>query len=310
MNGQTQIISDLINTVMMRSLLSKNIALWNQLLSCLDVIEDTELAIAAYLDNEYGKSNGANYLALYGLLQALFLQQDAVKYLCESLGMSDPLKNNPRLKKIKDIRNDTTGHPTKRNRNKQTSYHFIARHSIKSERLKLMSVSGNETPKFTDVLIYGLITEQKTCLSEILTTVVSELKQKETAHKEKFKMEKLVSFFPTNLGYCFQKIIGGTTLDPRDVPLGAGGLLAITKAIHDFKEALAQRGVDYASVEDVCKLLEYPLAELEVFFQNAQNGKDLNINEKTAYIFAFFVEKHFFDQLIPLAKEIDEDYSS
>jgi len=51
------------------------------------------------------------------------------------------------------------------------------------------------------------------------------------------------------------------------------------------------------------------LAELEVFFQNAQIGKELNINEKTAFIFTFFVEKQV-DELISMAKEIDENYSS
>ena len=192
----------------MRSLLSKNLALWNQLLSCLDVVEDTELAIAAYLDREFGESDGAHYLAVYGLLQALFIQQDAVRYLCESLGMLNPLDNNSRLEKIRDIRNDTIGHPTKRNRKRgqPTSYNFISRHSLKSNRLELMSLFSNGTPKFADVSIPDLIAEQRTCLSEILTSVISELEQKEKAHKEKFRMEKLVSVFPGTLSYAFGKV--------------------------------------------------------------------------------------------------------
>ena len=172
-----------------------------------------------------------------------------------------------------------------------------------------MSVFGNETPKLTDISIPDLIAEQKTCLSEIITSVVSELEQKEKTHKEKFRLEKLISFFPTTLGYCFEKRLGGTTLDKSDVVLGAASLSAITSSLNNFKEALAKRDVDYDYVEDYCKLLEYPLAELEVFFQNAQNAEALNINEKTAYIFAFFLKPHF-DKLMSMAKEIDEDYSS
>ena len=65
----------------------------------------------------------------------------------------------------------------------------------------------------------------------------------------------------------------------------------------------------YEGVNYVCELLEYPLAELEAFFQNVLNGQELNINEKTAFIFAFFLQKQV-DELISMAKEIDEDYSS
>ena len=98
-------------------------------------------------------------------------------------------------------------------------------------------------------------------------------------------MENLASFF-AKLGYYFEKTLGGTTLDKRDTVLGVAGLLAIKNSLQNFKEAVAKRGVDYESINYVCELLDYPLTELEVFFQNAQAGKELNINEKTAYIFA------------------------
>ena len=52
--------------------LLKNHKLWNQLCSSLDVIEDSDLAIDAYLNRKFSKDDGEKYLRLYGVLQALF----------------------------------------------------------------------------------------------------------------------------------------------------------------------------------------------------------------------------------------------
>lgn len=308
MGKQIQIIRDLINKPLIKSPLLKNGALWDQLCSCLDVIEDSEFAIDAYFDREFGESIGEHYLRVYGLLQALFVQQNAVRDLNESLGISNPLNNYPRLKEIKEIRNASSGHPTKKGTKKQRSYHHISQPTLKPDGFQLVSFFGNGTLKFEDISIPALIADQRTCISEIFTLVIGELQQKEKTHKEMFKMEKLASIFPATLSYYFEKVFEGT-LEIKHDPRGEMGLHGIKQAFQNFREALAKRGVTYGGVKDVCELIEYPLAELEAFFQNVRNGKELNINEKTAFIFACFVKEQV-DELISIAKEIDEDYSS
>lgn len=311
MNEEIQKVREFINKPILQSPLLKNGALWDQLYSCLDVIEDSELAIDAYLDRKFGEGIGAHYLTVYGLLQALFIQQNAVKYLCESLGMPNPLDNNPGLKKIKDIRNDAIGHPTKRNGKKgqPTSYHFIARRTLKPDGFQLASFFGNGTSKFEDISIPDLIADQRTYLSEILTSIIGELEQKEKAHKEKFKIEKLVSFFPATLGYSFGKVFAEIKRGKYPPTLALLNLQQINQTFQNFREAILKRGITYAPVNYECELLEYPLAELEAFFQNIQEGKEPNINEKTAFIFASFVEKQI-EELKLLAQEIDDNYSS
>ncbi|MFC1781911.1 hypothetical protein ACFLZ8_06595 [Planctomycetota bacterium] len=83
----TQQVRDLINNPRKQFNLLKNPKLWNQLCSSLDVIEDTDLAIKAYQESKSSQNDGQKYLQLYGVLQALFLQQDAVDHLCESLSL-------------------------------------------------------------------------------------------------------------------------------------------------------------------------------------------------------------------------------
>jgi hypothetical protein len=308
MYEQTKRIRELINKPITQCTLLKNRALWYQLCSCLDVIGDTDLAIASYLNGEYRKSTGAEYLAKYGLLQALNIQQDAVFHLCESLKMPNPRDNYPRLKEVKDIRIKSIGHPTKRKKGQLTSYHFISRITLTPDGFELLSFDSNGELRAEDIPVPNLIEDQKICLSEILTSVIGELEQREKAHKEKFRMEKLTSFFPDTLGYAFEKVFEGTITTKND-PRGKIGLHEIRQAVQRFREALEKRGVTYDSISYVCELLDYPLAELEAFFQNVQNGRELNINERTAYIFAFFVKEQV-NELKVLAQEIDEDYSS
>ncbi|MBU4312418.1 MAG: hypothetical protein KJ706_06850 [Candidatus Omnitrophica bacterium] len=84
----TQEIRDLINNTRKQHALLKNLKFWNQMCSSLDVIGDADLTIDSYLNNDFPNCEGSKYLQVYGVLQALFIQQDAVAHLCESLSIS------------------------------------------------------------------------------------------------------------------------------------------------------------------------------------------------------------------------------
>src|SRR6266487_2877884 len=166
---QEERIRDLINEPRKQYTLIKKLGLWHQLCSCLDVIGDTELAIAAYTVQELGPDKGAAYLAVYGLLQALFLQQDAIFNLCESLGISDTISNYPRLQEIREMRNASIGHPTKRGRKPPFSYHAISRLSLSSRGFQLLTSDETGTSKFEWISIPKFIADQHSYASAIFT---------------------------------------------------------------------------------------------------------------------------------------------
>ena len=96
----------------------------------------------------------------------------------------------------------------------------------------------------------------------------------------------------------------------ENAEFGAANLKMIKKALQGFQSALERRGQEldtYDVVQDIYDLLTYPLAELEACFQYLGEGKTPRINEKTAYIFAFFINEQF-KKLQEIACEIDEDY--
>jgi len=307
----TQKIRDIINKSRKRHMLSKNCDLWNQLLSSLDVIEDSQEAIDAYSAGEFGKDKREEYLAIYGLLQAIYVQQDAVRNLGESLEISISLEDYPPLMQIRTIRNESVGHPTKREKkNKPNSYHFITRMTLCHKVFQLHSYYADGKLKVKDILIVNLIADQKKYISEILISIVNKLEQEEAAHKEKFRAEKLASIFPDSLDYHFQKLLESTEMKEQN-ELGSINLQQIKKSLEDFRETLIKRGIEletYDSIRYVYEQIEYPLNELEGFFQISKKEKDTNIDDKAAYIFAFFLEKQVADLRL-IAREIDEDYS-
>src|SRR5689334_18596013 len=79
-----------------------------------DVIEDADLAVRHYLalSEDEDLDLGELYILTYGVLQAAYVQQDAVAALCEIVGMPASVYNVPALARLRDIRNRAVGHPS------------------------------------------------------------------------------------------------------------------------------------------------------------------------------------------------------
>lgn len=94
---------------------------WNILCISMDTIDDTESAIIFFQSDNFDNQDlGLKYLKLYGLLQAVFLQQDAIKFLYQTIknhfdqqsNMLDFTRHKTTdWKKLRDYRNLSVGHP-------------------------------------------------------------------------------------------------------------------------------------------------------------------------------------------------------
>ena len=299
-------IRDIINNPRKQHALLQNTAAWNMLCSCLDVAGDTELSFDAFLQQCEVKNDGEKYLWVYGALQALFIQQDAVKNLAEALNTS--YSPDPLLEHIREVRNDSVGHPTKRGGRAGKAFNFIVRMSLSHHGFTLMTTypDGRE-PQFLVVSIPDLIDKQRATLTKALADVVTKLKADEMEHRRKFRDERLQDIFPSTMGYYFEKI-SGACYGSEPIALGAGVVGLVQDCLEKFKAALQERGIltAYDSVTYYLDLIGYPLAELKKYFESSP---DSNLNGKSAYIFAFFAHKHI-DTLKQIAQEIDEEYTS
>jgi len=296
-------IRDLINHPRKQHLLLKDRAKWLKLCSSLDVIGDTELAMESYLQMEEVSDNGEKYLLLYGILQVLFVQQDAVVHLMESLNL--PYSPEQALNQIRDIRNNSTGHPTKRGNDK--AFNFIIRVSMSYSAFELMTLYSDGRDNFTSVKAFELINAQRLSLNKALREAVMKLEQEEREHREKHRDKKLAEAFPDSLRYYYEKIVESISWD-RPNEFGAMHVELVADAMSKFKLRLKERGPleTYDSVTQLTALIEYPISELKRFFTQPDISK---LNDDDAYIFLVFIRKNI-DELLDIAKEIDEEYES
>lgn len=303
-------LRDLVNESKRKYGLFKNKTAWSQLCASMDVIDDAQFAIDAYPTAMQGDTCGSSYLAIYGLMQALVLQQDAVFHLCQALGVGKKLIDYPMLMEIREIRIKTVGHPTKRDRPKPVTYHHICQSTMSSAGFQLMSHDETGDTSFRFVSIPECITNQRKAVSEVVSFVIEELGRENFAHKEKFKMEKLAAIFPPTLGYDFEKLYEGTRSHGLH-PLGLIHLRHIESVYKQLLDVLKKRGIEidtYDWLKYLYDQIGYPIEELEAFLggDSVQGGR---LNNKDAYIFAYFIEAKL-KELRQFAEELDGEYSS
>ena len=172
---------------------------WNQFCAALDTIGDTCLAIQNFQQDPNDLFIKNPYLSTYGILQALFIQQDAVNYLKISLFGNDKKidwsnAKYAELSKIRQVRNETIGHPVKTEQkgrkstyaNDEVTSCMIDRSSLTKEGFRYMlymhSKTESKTIKFSEI-----IELQDKYLGAELEAVMKELQKEEKQHKMKFK---------------------------------------------------------------------------------------------------------------------------
>ncbi len=299
-------IRDFINSPRRQSTLLTKREGWNKLCSSLDLIGDTELAIAAYPSLCKTGGDGASYLIVYGILQTLLLQQDAAKHIADVLDIN--IKLPKELQQIRMIRNSAAGHPGRQKEKGVIKSCFISRISLSPVGFELMTAySDDKDYEMTHVSIPKLLETQNTYLGELLEKVIKELEVQEMEHRNKHKDVKLSDCFPHTISYFFSKIFEAS-FGSSAFSLGAIHVKCVQDCLDNFQSKLEERGGwnVYGSVGYHYELIAYPMSELKTYFDNSPDTK---INDKDVYIFASFVSEQI-KTLEEIAKEIDEKYES
>ena len=303
-------IRDKINEPRKQHALLQNHALWVMLCSSLDVIGDTDCGLEAFLTTDVHDFNDGNkYVYVYGTLQALFVQQDAVKHLHQALEMDYNLARDDKsmLMEIRNIRNNSIGHPTKSDRQTPIAFNFISRMTIGNQGFTLATdyQDGTQTcHKYVN--IPSLIAKQRIVLSGVLRDAIQTLRREAMEHRQRFAEKKLADAFPPTLDYHLGKICEDTSRKYGIAERGRINVDFILECIEQFKTGLAEREIlgAYEGLTCNLELADYPLQELRKYFHSPG---ETHINEKGAYIFADFAKRQVQD-LLESAKELDEEY--
>lgn len=112
---------------------------WDQLCIAMDIVDDTTLGVKEFATNGLGESDEQKYLRLYGVLQCIYTQQDALNLLAISFGLKLNFKRYPNSIMIREFRNETIGHPTNTTRGKITKRSYFSRISLGWTEINVVS---------------------------------------------------------------------------------------------------------------------------------------------------------------------------
>jgi len=280
---------------------------WHQLCAAFDAVEDTELAVGAYLEGDFPENPGEKYLRVYGVLQALVVQQDALGHMICILCPGMPLELPDALKDVRDARHASIGHPTKHKNKGDVSSNFISRITMSKDSFQLLSFSKKDGDLFNHVPVLKLIEQQRTEVVRILSEVVTEVKRKDEEHKNLFRGKSLYARFHLVL-YAFEKISEDLRKNTI-VGMGKWGIGELKSVLDDFKKMLIERGLSietYDAIKYHYKQIHDPLTELEKFLA----GEPSAIPSYEAAIVYTDALQGYFSELTNSAQWIDEEYEA
>ena len=285
-----------------------------QIACCLDTVEDAQMAVDEYrlLDSSPDRINaGTLYIVIYGVLQGIFLQQDALMNLAKALCFQFRIDDFPGLEDIRDIRNRIAGHPTSYRRKKTESYYTINRISLSLEKFGVMEYKQDGQRQVTSVDIARTLSDNESLIGQALRELKTKLQSRIADHKARFRDKPLTKFFPDSLGYLLEKIrlgVLGSSESDRDLAINA--LASVEELLCNVDKALSERGIPPQGCPGISLVwdeLQYPMKAIRAFFSNET---EIQSHEpQAAHIFAWYVESKL-HELREMCHEIDEDYGA
>lgn len=308
-----------------------------QLCSIIDAIEQTEFVLNTFSSNSY-EDIGDFYLSMYGFLQAMYVQTDAVKHLCRLLNIDENITTKyPRLLEIRDIRAATVGHPTLKDRhypsrketNKQKadkknnnlqSFNFVSRAFLSKEKISLITYYNDRTMVQKEINPNELITDQQKFVLDILGNVFRHLIKEEQGHKEKFKMEKLQDIFLQISYFGVEQTTKGVNAkfdssDHRqqqigDVNFGLSGVEYINQRINLFTHSIKSRDEGFAeSIEEEVEEIVFATNSLKKLLSKKLLMIEISKDEQIYMRVLLKFIKFQITKFVEYAKQIDEEYS-
>lgn len=286
-------IRDIINGPRMSYLLRKDSASWNRLCSALDVIEDTDEAIHAFISlpptrEQRGDLMGLRYLAFYGALQALYAQQDALTGLHKSLSIPFSLKDHHAVWAARMLRNGSIGHPTEQTHSQtQSSSNFLARITMDDpSRVLFLKAYADGSTDSEQINLLTVIAEQAAEVGSILAAVRCELEQRVADHRAKFMNDKMQDVFPHTLGYAFEKLFESFRAPERSIA-GPWCVDAVQDVLNDVRALLQRQDMDidtFDFLDMIYEELAYPVTQLRAYFNREPSAiRDPKMGEIVAF---------------------------
>lgn len=274
---------------------------WIGITASIDVLEDSSWAIEYYVENDYPSDMKGKYLYTYGLLQALFVQQDAADniykvFFDEKIKWKDEY---PEAYAVREMRNDVTGHPL--NRDNHFFIYLVQMDMEKDSISYLKDDVDSKKHQSVNVNLMGSIEDSAKCINHVLSRVLEKLDSEHKAYINAHKNVKMVKIFQ-GLDYAREKIIC------RDLVMGDCLYDSTKGMVKKCREELVKR---YGS-ENAIDAYKSTLNEIDELYDLIDNEiPQSNVSKKDDVIYRLkenLLSK--LEYLVGLCKETDEYFEN
>lgn len=300
-------LRDLINSPRRHADLRSHEHRFSQLCSALDVIGDTAAALDAYREtSQTSPPLGEAYLRTYGVLQALIVQQDALQHVAESLAIDYSMPDD--LREIRKIRNDSVGHPSRRDAAPGRAFNHISRVTLSQKGFDLLTFRPGHPTQQRTIDLFSLIEKQCLLVAAALRDFVQEEVDREDDHRRRFRSTPLIEVLPGTLNYTLQKI-AEEVAGSRSFGIAPRLIDSLAETIDKLEQNLTDRG-ELPAIEDVvayhARPARHAMARLQQFFAMDNEGA-VTADDAETFLFRL---RHEIGELRKLACEIDSSYAS
>jgi hypothetical protein len=124
-----------------------------------DIVAEADGAMTAYLFRSFPTHGGEGYLRVFGAIQAVFMQQEALADLINAFHLGGKIQLNDVMKNIREMREAGARHPTRLNRRGGLSSHSIVHNSITKDGFDLQSFPREGGDHFEHIPLLKLLLE-------------------------------------------------------------------------------------------------------------------------------------------------------
>jgi hypothetical protein len=262
-------IRDLANTSLFIENIKPHGFNWDLTWAAMDMIEDAQLAIQSYQEGGISSDQGMEYLKVYGLFQAIFMQQDATGNLAEGLALPIPsIASDVEAGDVREIRNKYFGHH-KYKRKGKTTYHGISRMSVGGG-----SITAWTWPNFSteEVNLKNAIAVNEKYIKHELESILNGMKEKAKSFKSKLPNP----LSEDNQSYHFGKIYSWIYGNNRDKSVMAEASVAsVNAALDELESGFKERYENFSGVGDLERVFgkaRHALEAIEELLKANSNG--------------------------------------
>jgi hypothetical protein len=221
---------------------------WRMFYGATDALLDAGMAAAGYA-RAITSDPAVNLLVCYGFLQAIYIQQDAIRTLSRAVGLQWRPKEDARLGEIRDLRNRLTGHPARAGENEERSRPssaIIAYHEVTQAAFRghVYYEDGLE-----DVVIdvASILTDNEERLALQLQVIEQKMDEEEAQFRSEHSARPFSVYFVKPFDYLMQRLQCDLHDEAR-LPQAQAHAAMIREKMQALQEDLKNRGFFWAAI--------------------------------------------------------------